>query len=1325
MKVIVIGAGIGGLAASIALQQDGHETVVYERVTELRPVGAAISVWSNGVKVLAKYGLLDRVKRVSGLMERMAYRQWDNGDVYCDFDLNPLYEEAKMRAYPIARSELQAMLLDANKPAPVHLAKAAVSYETTPDGVRVHFHDGTSDTGDFLVISDGTHSKLRNQIAGTSIVRDYVGYVNFNGAIEKAKLGHLLPADTWTQFVGEGKRVSFMPMSDTHFYFFLDVTTPPGTTPTDPAQFKPYLAEYFNGWAQAVQTLITEMDVSRVARVEIHDTQRLPTLVDREGGRALLIGDAAHATCPDIGQGGCQALEDTFVVQRLLRKHGITGTAPPPTTEQLRKVLDDYDAARGDRTAILVQRARQRSNITHRLGDPKETDEWYEELKREDGKGIINGILKTVFSAPKELDDSLRSPSSLVFTTPAKILRLPRVAAYSWQSPYSSSIAAATALQANSPLTAMSAYSDFIIPCSTKEFYGLYLRGWVRVPDDVIDRVLDWMVSDATWSLGGNVFAAFPGAQCFGKDTSLDEIWNGMKQLFTDIVDAAETVLPENFKSSERTAVFECNRESQTFAHNDRNGPNRLDGYTVLKDKSPHEGVAGAAIDSEILGKDKSEWASDIGISAFWNDGDDKAENEIQSIGVASHILNYDRRRVSHVAITIENTKARLWYHNRSYSAVTPTFDINENPEELIQFVLFATYADTHQLGLDPGIARVVDANEQLQFQYSIRPRPTSDEVVIYQTTGVRAECPGDLYDKNILVCTAKPADRLGDGLSIRSDEPEYVLRDTHLTPTRPSELTVQRELMEAVDLIAESDEEVESMRRMLVNIVADVAAPFNVQHRLPTGTVMKKLRRERWLTVYSERCKDLYEVEDPVLYFRALAEVMRFLHLLFRTGRIHHDISPGNILVYRDPLTLQWVVKVIDFEFMKRYDEHGPWHGQTGTDFYMAIELQRGKHMFLPTNAPKSLLAANHFCANFNHDIESVLWMALEFALQHVDQRVVSNYERGHGPANKLKAQSNLSEKVFVEVATGSDLRRRLMLGGKSELFTLRMFLANAYGLDSPMVKLVDMIRAMGNAHRHAQAWDIDEELEAGKPRNEVRHKRLAKENFDEDVYRTFEEVFARISEYYAEKEDQLVELDRVDLDVLRGEKDGEVIKGSGKQGEPQSAPSTTDSETEVKLELVEDTPPQEMEMKAEPVETALTEEPEVKVELGTDIMLEGPDVKVELEEDTLPGEIEVKAEPEEEPLPKARMAPTALKRRATDELDESIDTKRPRVSLPRIEALDIPLEAFRAYTEGRARETQVFEGGMLQGIDGPEANMLLPIVRPAMGKPRVVGCA
>ncbi|KIY70105.1 putative flavo protein monooxygenase acting on aromatic compound [Cylindrobasidium torrendii FP15055 ss-10] len=402
MKVIIIGGGIGGLSASIAMQQDGHETVVYERVSELRAAGAAISVWSNGVKVLARYGLLERTKRVSGKMERMAYRQWDTAETWCDFDLNGLYDEVKMRAYPIARSELQSMLLDANKPAPVHLSKMAISYTTSDEGVTVNFQDGTSDTGDFVIISDGTHSKLRNQLTGKDIKRDYVGYVNFNGTIEKAHLPDL-PADTWTQFVGQGKRVGIMPMSDTHFYFWLDVTTPLNTAPTSPSEWKAYLGEYFTGWAPAVQTLISKMDVGKIARVEIHDTAELPTLIDLASGRAVLIGDAAHATCPDIGQGGCQALEDGFVLQQLFRAHGLSKDAKP-SIEQLRAVLANYEKQRKERTALLVKRARQRSDITHKLASEEVTNSWYEELKQEDGSGIMGGIIKTILGAPKELE---------------------------------------------------------------------------------------------------------------------------------------------------------------------------------------------------------------------------------------------------------------------------------------------------------------------------------------------------------------------------------------------------------------------------------------------------------------------------------------------------------------------------------------------------------------------------------------------------------------------------------------------------------------------------------------------------------------------------------------------------------------------------------------------------------------------------------------------------------------------------------------------------------------------------------------------------------
>lgn len=387
LDVIVIGAGMGGLSCALALQRHGHSVRVYERTAELRPIGAAISIWPNGVKILRALGLGAPIDAAAGHMTRMSYRDRD-GALLTGFPLTPLYERAGEIARPIARTALQRILLDAvQAQAPVRLGAACSGFTQHADGVTVRFADGRTDQADLLVVADGSRSSLRDAVVGQAVPRTYCGYVNWNGRI--AISPELGDADEWSQFVGGGQRVSLMPMGDGQFYFFFDVplaedridaALAPGAT------YRDELAAHFAGWAEPVQRLIAQLDPATVARVAIHDTAPLDSLVD---GRVALLGDAAHAMSPDLGQGGCQAIEDSWVLaEQLAASNG-----------DVRVALAGYDAARAARVASIVTRARERAWVIHGR-DPGLTAAWYAELAREDGASIIAGLYKTVSSGP-------------------------------------------------------------------------------------------------------------------------------------------------------------------------------------------------------------------------------------------------------------------------------------------------------------------------------------------------------------------------------------------------------------------------------------------------------------------------------------------------------------------------------------------------------------------------------------------------------------------------------------------------------------------------------------------------------------------------------------------------------------------------------------------------------------------------------------------------------------------------------------------------------------------------------------------------------------
>ncbi|MAM57006.1 MAG: monooxygenase [Salinicola sp.] len=386
LNVLVIGAGMGGLTAALALQKSGHRVQVVDRVPELRPVGAAISVWSNGVKILKALGVGDAIEQASGRMDVMAYHDQD-GTPLTRFSLRPLYDDVGQRACPIARATLQQVLLDAVGPANVTLGLACVGYQVNDDGVTAEFADGSTRRADLIVIADGTHSRLRERALGRAVARRYCGYVNWN--VRVAATPDLAPLDQWVQYVGNRQRVSMMPMSGDpatpEFYCFFDVPLPIDT-PNDPAGYRDELARHFAGWAEPVQRLLERFDPAAMARVEIHDIEPLETLI---GERAAILGDAAHGMAPDLGQGGCQAMEDAWVLARTLEDAG----------DDVAAALRAYDRARVERVDEIVRRARQRADTTHGA-DPAATRAWYAELAEEDGTRIMGGMRKTILGGP-------------------------------------------------------------------------------------------------------------------------------------------------------------------------------------------------------------------------------------------------------------------------------------------------------------------------------------------------------------------------------------------------------------------------------------------------------------------------------------------------------------------------------------------------------------------------------------------------------------------------------------------------------------------------------------------------------------------------------------------------------------------------------------------------------------------------------------------------------------------------------------------------------------------------------------------------------------
>jgi 2-polyprenyl-6-methoxyphenol hydroxylase-like FAD-dependent oxidoreductase len=337
-RVLIVGGGIGGLAAAVALKRIGIEAAVFERAPELKEVGAGLSLWSNAIKGLGRLGLADEVVARGSVIER-AQTLTAAGRLLSEAPLGAISRAAGAPSVCIHRADVQQVLASAT--GIVHLGAACTAIRDDADGVTVQFANGQQERGALLVGADGLRSVVRAHLHGPFEPRP-AGYLAYRGMARFTLPDD--PPDRSRLAMGPGSQAGVFPCGPDRTYWF--ATTPAAGPPLDP---KAEALSRFRDWLPLLPRVIEATDPAAVMRHDIFD---LPPVWPWGRGRVTLLGDAAHATTPNLGQGACQAIEDAVVLADSLRQSG-------PTAAGLRR----YEEARRARTERIVRLSRQMGRI--------------------------------------------------------------------------------------------------------------------------------------------------------------------------------------------------------------------------------------------------------------------------------------------------------------------------------------------------------------------------------------------------------------------------------------------------------------------------------------------------------------------------------------------------------------------------------------------------------------------------------------------------------------------------------------------------------------------------------------------------------------------------------------------------------------------------------------------------------------------------------------------------------------------------------------------------------------------------------------------------